>query len=113
MNCMRSFHLSVPIWCMMFQAVRNERRRGLVVGSLDSDPEDPKFKSEPETAKKKQQTYEHMHTSPCSSAAERLQHRQSPNLTVKVRKTDGYRLISGRSQDRNLSGACWISFFVF
>jgi len=52
MNCMRSFHLAVPIWCMMFQAVRNERRRGLVVGSLDSDPEDPKFKSEPETAKK-------------------------------------------------------------
>jgi len=25
-----------------------------VVGSLDSDPEDPKFKSEPETAKKNQ-----------------------------------------------------------
>uniref|UniRef100_A0A6C0I6L2 Uncharacterized protein n=1 Tax=viral metagenome TaxID=1070528 RepID=A0A6C0I6L2_9ZZZZ len=39
---------------MMFQAVRNERRRGLVVGSLDFDPEDPKFKSEPETAKKNQ-----------------------------------------------------------
>ncbi len=87
---------------MMFQAVRNERRRGQVVGSLDSDPEDPKFKSEPETAKKNSK---HMNTSPCSSAAERLQHRQSPNLTVKVRKTDDYRLISGRSQDRNLSGA--------
>jgi hypothetical protein len=41
----------------MFQAVRNERRRGLVVGSLDSDPEDPKFKSGPETAKKKQHTF--------------------------------------------------------
>jgi hypothetical protein len=41
---------------MMFQAVRNERRRGLVVGSLDSDPEDPKFKSETETAKKTKKT---------------------------------------------------------
>jgi hypothetical protein len=103
---------------MIFQAVRNERRRGLVVGSLDSDPEDPKFKSESETAKKTKKTVaihhnkslgvnakKTQHTSPCSSAAERLQHRRSPNLTAKVRKTDGYRLISGRSQDRNLSGA--------
>ena len=60
-----------------------------------------------ERNKKNAHKIQDMNKSPCSSAAERLQHRRSPNLTAKVRKTDGYRLISGRSQDRNLSGA-WI-----
>ena len=36
---------------MLFQAVRNEQR-GLVVGSLIPKPEDPKFESRHETAKK-------------------------------------------------------------
>ncbi len=39
----------------------------------------------------------------CSSAAERLQTPFVPSSTITVCFTDGYRLISGRSQDRNLS----------
>jgi hypothetical protein len=41
---------------------------------------------------------------PYSSAAERLKHRRLSPRLARVRIEDGYRLISGRSQDRNLLG---------
>ena len=68
----RVFSVSILIRRMLFQAVRNEQR-GLVVGSLIPKPEDPKFESQHETAKKNKKTGKCPTTNPYSSAAERHQ----------------------------------------
>ena len=98
-------HIAIWIRRWLFQAVRVNWFSGW---KPDSKHEGPKFNSR--LRKKTKKT----HTKSKTWIKALVAQRQSvynivghPTWLAKVRTTDGYRLISGRSQDRNLSGA-WI-----
>ena len=72
----RVFSVSILIRRMLFQAVRNEQR-GLVVGSLIPKPEDPKFESQHETAKKTKKQVSVPQQTPIAQRQSAIKHRRS------------------------------------
>ena len=107
-------HLTIPIWRHVISS-SSQRTCGLVVESLIPNLQDPSSNTSAKKTKKNSRssngTWRQSKQSNTWMKALVAQ-RQSvynivghPTRLSIVRKTDDYRLISGRSQDRNLSGA--------